>query len=94
MDDAGADHGPPQFGLSSATALIPFAVSGSRDRGRGEPKTGRPAVGLAVQPVDLDIGEREVESAQQRLGLLAVEAQPIAAQLGQPPLRAEPLKAE
>ena len=64
------------------------------DRGRGEPKTGRPAVGLAVQPVDLDVGEREVEPAQQRLGLLAVEAQPIAAQLGQPPLRAEPLKAE
>ena len=71
-----------------------LSISGPRHRGRGEPKTGRPAVGLAVQPVELDVGEREVQPMQERLGLFAVEAQPIAAQLGQPPLRTEPLKTE
>jgi hypothetical protein len=70
------------------------AVGCLRQSGRGEPKTGRPAVGLLVQPFDLGVGEREVKPAQERLGLFAVEAQPISAQLGQPPLRAEPLKAQ
>jgi hypothetical protein len=67
-------------------------VGAPAERERGQPQTGRPATGALVQRVDLRGAKPQPGSFEQGGRLGRGEAQPVRAQLAQPPRQAQPGK--